>query len=319
MVFVTGATGFLGSYVCLYLAQQGYKIKASKRKHSKIPTFLQELNSQIEWVEVDLLDFFELKDILTDCEAIFHCAAFVSFAEQDKKLLWKSNVDITSNIVNVALDLGNIHLIHVSSIAAIGEAKPEKLIDESCRWVFNKKESDYAITKFEAEREVWRGIHEGLNAVIVNPSIILGYNENGNGTMGFIDQIKNGLLFYTSGVNGFVDVNDVAKCMIHLFEKKISNERFIISAGNHSFKNLFTIIANKLNKKAPSIFIEKWLMKITVFFIQLFNKNHPLNKHTTESAFAISEYNNQKILTVVPITFLSLETSIHNMLNKKIS
>lgn len=319
MVFVTGATGFLGSYVCLYLVQKGHNIRASKRQNSKIPSFLQSYTSQIEWVDVDLLDFFALKDALQQCDAIFHCAALVSFKPEDKKLLWKTNVDITSNIVNVALDLGNIHLIHVSSIAAIGEAKPGKQINENCRWVFSKDESDYAITKFEAEREVWRGIYEGLNAVIVNPSIIFGYNENDKGTMAFIHQVKNGLRFYTSGKNGFVDVNDVAKCMIELFEQKISNERFIVSEGNYSFQSIFKTIADKLNKKAPSIFIEKWMMKIAIILIQTFNKNHTLNKHTLKSAYNISEYNNSKILAVVPFKFISIENSIENMLNKKIS
>ncbi len=317
MVFVTGATGFLGSYVCLYLSQKGYTIKASKRKHSKIPSYLQNL--PIQWVDIDLLDFFALKDELEGCEAIFHCAAVVSFLDSDKKSIWKNNVDLTSNIVNVALDLGNIHLIHVSSIAAVGEAKPGKLIDENCRWVHKKSDSDYAITKFEAEREVWRGIHEGLKAVIVNPSVILGYDERNQGSMAFIDQVKNGLRFYTPGMNGFVDVNDVAKCMISLYEQGIHSERFIISAGNYSFKKLLDTIAIKMNSKAPSILVSKWMMKLAVMFIQLFNKKHPLNRHTLSAGFNKSEYSNKKILDVVPTNFIALETSIENMLNKKIN
>lgn len=318
MVFVTGATGFLGSYLCLYLSQKGYKIKASKRSTSKIPTILKNLTDKIEWVDVDLLDFFDLKDALAGCDAIFHCAAIVSFKDDDKKLLWKNNVELTSNIVNVALELDNIHLIHVSSIAAVGEAKPGKLIDESCRWVYKKSDSDYSVTKFESEREVWRGIHEGLKAVIVNPSVILGYDEREQGTMAFVHQIKNGLKFYTAGKKGFVDVNDVAQCMITLFEKNITNERYIISAGNYTFKELLDTIANAMQVKAPSILVKKWVMKIVVSFIQLFNKNNPLNKHTVRSAYSVSEYNNAKILGVTPLNFIPLETSIRNMVNKKI-
>ncbi len=318
MVFVTGATGFLGSYLCLYLSQKGYKIKASKRTNSKIPTILKNLNDKIEWVDVDLLDFFDLKDALVGCDAIFHCAAVVSFRDTDKKTMWKNNVELTSNIVNVALELENIHLIHVSSIAAVGEAKPNKQIDESCRWVYKKSDSDYSVTKFEAEREVWRGIHEGLKAVIVNPSVILGYDEREQGTMGFIHQIKNGLKFYTTGKTGFVDVNDVAKCMIALYEKNIHAERYIISAGNYSFNYLLNTIANTLQVNPPSILVKKWAMKFVVAAIQLFNKNNPLNKHTVRSAYSVSEYNNAKILGVVPINFIPIETSILNMVNKKI-
>src|SRR5690606_18976116 len=125
----------------------------------------------------------------------FHCAAKVSLSANKKKSLWKNNVDITNNLVNAALEIEGIHFIHVSSIAAIGDAKPNELIDENCRWVYKKTSSDYSVSKFEAEREVWRGIHEGLNAVIVNPSIILGFDQKGRGAMSYIKQIQNGLKF----------------------------------------------------------------------------------------------------------------------------
>jgi dihydroflavonol-4-reductase len=319
MVFVTGATGFLGSYVCLYLIEKGYKIKASKRANSTIPSFLQKYSSDIEWLDIDLLDFFEMKEALQNCDAIFHCAAVVSFYESDKKLLWKSNVDITHTLVNVCLELPNIHFIHVSSIAAVGDAKPEALIDENCRWVHKKISSDYAITKFEAEREVWRGIHEGLNAVIVNPSVILGFDERELGSMKLIHQIKNGLKFYTSGSTGFVDVNDVAKCMIMLFEQKISGQRFILNSENKSFKELFELIATRLNKKAPHIYIKKSVLMFITRIVQLFNNKHVLNKYTVRSAYNKSFYSNHKITQALNFHFVPLEKSIDNMLNKKLS
>jgi dihydroflavonol-4-reductase len=319
MVFVTGATGFLGSYVCLYLVEKGYKIKASKRAHSTIPSFLQKHANNIEWLDIDLQDFFEVQDALENCEAIFHCAAMVSFNEGDKKLLWKTNVDITHNLVNVCLEHANIHFIHVSSIAAVGDAKPGAQIDENCRWVHKKTSSDYAITKFEAEREVWRGIHEGLNAVIVNPSVILGYDERNLGSMKFIDQLKNGLKFYTSGCTGFVDVNDVAKCMINLYEQKITGQRFILNSENITYKELFETIAKKLNRKAPNVLIQKSLLMFLTRIIQLFNSKHPLNKYTVRSAYHQSYYSNHKILQVIPINFIPVEISIDHMLNKKLS
>ncbi len=319
MVFVTGATGFLGSYVCLYLVEKGYKIKASKRAHSTIPSFLEKHANNIEWLDLDLHDFFEVQDAVENCEAVFHCAAMVSFNEDDKKLLWKANVDITHNLVNVCLEHANIHFIHVSSIAAVGDAKPGALIDENCRWVHKKTSSDYAITKFEAEREVWRGIHEGLNAVIVNPSVILGYDERELGSMKFIHQQRNGLKFYTSGCTGFVDVNDVANCMITLFEQKITGQRFILNAENKSYKELFDLIAEKLNTKAPSILIKKSVLMFIVRILHFFNSKHPLNKYTVRAAYHKSYYSNHKILNAIPLTFTSVEKSIENMLTKKLS
>lgn len=319
MVFVTGATGFLGSYVCLKLIEKGYKIKASKRAHSTIPSFLQKHEEHIEWLDIDLLDFFEVQNTIDNCDAVFHCAAMVSFNEADKKQLWKSNVDITHNLINVCLEQPNIHFIHVSSIAAIGEAKPGEAIDENCRWVHKKTSSDYSITKFEAEREVWRGIHEGLNAVIVNPSVILGYDERELGSMKFIHQVNNGLKFYTSGSTGFVDVNDVATCMVNLFEQKVTGQRYILNAENKSYKELFELIAKSLNKKAPSVFIKKSVLMFLTRIIQLFYSKFPLNKYTIRSAYNTSYYSNHKIKSIVNITFTPVEKSIQNMLNKKIS
>ena len=140
MVFVTGATGFLGSYVCLYLIEKGYKIKASKRENSTIPSFLQKHTNEIEWLNVDLLDFFEMKEALQDCDAIFHCAAMVSFLQKHRETMMKINVEGTANVVNIALQCGVETLCHVSSIAALGRAKGDSRIDETSKWSESKAE-----------------------------------------------------------------------------------------------------------------------------------------------------------------------------------
>ncbi len=319
MVFVTGATGFLGSYLCLHLIKKGYKIKASKRAQSVIPSLLLPHAQHIEWLDIDLFDFFEVEEAIENCEAIFHCAASVSFLDSDKKMLWKNNVELTHNLVNVALEKKDIHFIHVSSIAAVGDAKPGEAMDENCRWVHKKNSSQYSITKFEAEREVWRGIHEGLKAVIVNPSVILGYNEQAVGSMKLIDQVKKGMPFYTSGSTGFVDVNDVAFAMIYLFEQKISGQRYIINSENKSYKELFGTIAQKLNKPAPSTYIYKNILLAICSLVRMFNKKHPLNKYTINTAYKQSNYSNNKFKQLINHTFIPPEKSLDNMLNKKIS
>ncbi len=319
MVFVTGATGFLGSYLCLHLIEKGYKIKASKRAHSVIPSILVPHAQHIEWLDIDLFDFFEVEVAIENCEAIFHCAASVSFLDSDKNNLWKNNVELTHNLVNVALEKNGIHFIHVSSIAAVGDPKPNEAIDENCRWIHKQSSSQYSITKFEAEREVWRGIHEGLNAVIVNPSVILGYNEHSVGSMKLIEQVKKGMKFYTSGSTGFVDVNDVAFAMIYLYEQKISGQRYIINAENKSYKELFSIIAKKLNKAAPSTYINKKILFALSSLVRLFNKKHPLNKYTINTAYKKSNYSNNKFKQLINHPYIPVEKSIDNMLNKKIS
>lgn len=314
MIFVTGATGFLGSKICELLIEKGYTIKASKRENSLIPEKLKKYQNQINWVNIDLLDFEEVYEALSNCKAIFHCAAIVSFNPKHKQDLWNTNVHITANLVNVALELKDLYFMHVSSIAAIGNAKNNELIDENCRWIYTKNSSDYSVTKFEAEREVWRGMTEGLQACIVNPSIILGYDEHGKGSMKMVNMIKSGLKYYTTGTVGFVDVQDVANCMIMLYEEKITDERFIINSENLSYKQIFEIIAKTLNVKAPSIAVSKGMLKLMAYsfkFLSIFTGKSPkISISTANTAYKKLEYSNKKIKDKIGYEFMPITKSI---------
>ncbi len=314
MIFVTGATGFLGSKLCELLIEKGYSIKASKRENSIIPEKLKRFKQEIEWVDIDLLDFEAVYDALSNCNAIFHCAATVSFNPKMKQTLWANNVHITANLVNVALEIKDIYFMHVSSIAAIGNAKNNDLIDENCRWIYTKNSSDYSVTKFEAEREVWRGMTEGLQACIVNPSIILGYDASGRGSMKMVQMIKSGLKYYTSGTVGFVDVQDVANCMIILFEKKINNERFILNSENLTYKEIFEIIARSLNLKAPTISIGKRMLFLLAYllkFLSFFTGKSPkISLSTANTAYKKLTYSNKKITDTIDYKFMPITKSI---------
>ncbi|MFN5706396.1 MAG: NAD-dependent epimerase/dehydratase family protein [bacterium] len=314
MIFVTGATGFLGSKLCELLIEKGYSIKASKRENSIIPEKLKRFKQEIEWVDIDLLDFEAVYDALSNCNAIFHCAATVSFNPKMKQTLWANNVHITANLVNVALEIKDIYFMHVSSIAAIGNAKNNDLIDENCRWIYTKNSSDYSVTKFEAEREVWRGMTEGLQACIVNPSIILGYDASGRGSMKMVQMIKSGLKYYTSGTVGFVDVQDVANCMIILFEKKINNGRFILNSENLTYKEIFEIIARSLNLKAPTISIGKRMLFLLAYilkFLSFFTGKSPkISLSTTNTAYKKLTYSNKKITDTIDYKFMPITKSI---------
>lgn len=320
MIFVTGATGFLGSTLCELLIKKGYTIRASKRSASVIPDSLIQYTKEIEWVDLDLLDFEAVYGALKDCEAIFHCAAQVSFNPKNKQSLWQNNVHVTANLINVALELKNIYFMHVSSIAAVGAAKNNELIDEKCRWVYTKNSSDYSITKFEAEREVWRGMTEGLNACIVNPSIILGYDKKGSGSMKMVNMVKAGLKYYTTGVVGFVDVYDVANCMVLLFEKKVKDERFILNSENLSYKEIFDIIADSLNVKKPNINPGETLLKLiayTLKFISLFSGASPkISLSTANTAYKKSIFSNKKITETLGYEFMPITKSIQILVTK---
>ena len=329
MVFVTGGTGFLGSHLIYQLIQKGEKVKALKRNGSsfemlhRVFSFLGENGEkslkQIEWVEGDLLEIHSLEDFLDDVDIIYHCGALVSFQHADKKLMQKVNIEGTANLVNAALNKKIKKFCHVSSIAAIGRADNENVIDEDMAWKSSRANSSYAVSKYGAEREVWRGVEEGLNAVIVNPSVILGPGELNSGIASMIRLVRKGFGFYTKGVNGFVDVRDVARVMIDLTDKDISAQRFIISSENLMYRQIFNWIAEYFEKPKPKYLARKWMSEIAwrLFHIQkvITNKKPLITKETARTANNKYLYSNKKIIDTLDFQFLLVEQSVKDSCN----
>lgn len=319
MILVTGATGFLGSELALQLVKQGNNIRCTKREGSVIPEILTPFQTQIEWVEADLLDIFALENALKDIAQVYNCAAWVSLKQADKKAMIYANVTGTANLVNLC-QLNGIRLLHVSSIAAIGEAKPGDLINENHHFDKDVATDGYAISKFESEMEVWRGIAEGLDAVIVNPSLIIGAGAGTNGSGQLFETVRKGLKFYTSGSSGLVDVHDVAVCMIMLMNGKIKSERFIISAENRDFKKLIPEIASGFGIKPPTVYAKAWMLnigwRIATLVSSITGKPPFLDKMSAQSASTASNYDNSKIKKATGIQFKPISTSIKEICEK---
>src|ERR1700761_4315897 len=191
MILVTGATGFLGSEVAKQLAAQGNVVRCTKRAKSTIPAFLSPYQKNIEWVEADLLDIFALENALEGITQVYNCAAWVSLKQSDKEPMIYTNVTGTANLVNLCAK-NNIRVVHVSSVAAVGDAKPGELITENHHLDQAIETDGYAISKLESEMEIWRGIAEGLDAVIVNPSIIIGPHAGINGSGALFEIVRKG-------------------------------------------------------------------------------------------------------------------------------
>jgi nucleoside-diphosphate-sugar epimerase len=326
MVFVTGGTGFLGSHLIYQLVKNGEKVRALKREgssfemidrifsYSYLDANPEQLFKKIDWVKGDLLDIYSLEDLLEDVDMIYHCGALVSFQQVDKQRMQKVNIEGTANLVNAALNKKTTKFCHVSSIAAIGRADNDHVIDEEMVWKSSRVNSSYAVSKYGAEREVWRGIEEGLDAVIVNPSVILGPGELKSGIASMIRMVGKGFSFYTQGVNGFVDVRDVVKTMIALTEKNISGQRFIISAENLMYRQIFDWIAGYFEKPKPKYAAGKWMSEIAwrLFHVRklLIKKKPLITKETARTANNKYFYSNKKIIDTLGFHFLPVEQSV---------
>lgn len=264
MVIVTGATGMVGSHLLLELAKKGIPVRALRRRKSSMEWVHQvfklysdhndKLLEKIQWAEGDMGDVYSLEEAMEGADQVYHCAALMSFDPKDHKKMLDLNASGTANVVNAAMEKGIRKLCHVSSIAALG--RPENntdIIDEKLMWKPSRNNSFYSISKYESEREVWRGVAEGLDAVIVNPSVILGYAGLDSGSARLFSSAWRNTVLYPLGVNGFVDIRDVTSAMLLLMGSGVKNERFILSAGNLSYMKLFALMANAYQKPGPKI------------------------------------------------------------------
>ena len=236
MIFVTGGTGLVGSHILLKLAQDGEPFKALKRPSSSLNicrnVFSEynqaELFTRINWIDGDINDIPSLEIAIQNCEYILHCAAIVSFHPSDVDLLKKVNIEGTANVMNVALTSSVKKVGYISSIAALGRNSTEGVVDEDCHFTATKLDSNYALSKYYAEQEVWRASQEGLDVVIINPSVILGPGDWTKGSSQIFQRIHKGLKFYSTGSTGYVDVVDVANSLISLLFSEIKKRKLKI-------------------------------------------------------------------------------------------
>lgn len=321
MNLVTGATGLVGARVAFDLLKSGQKVKALRRSEkgfSALSYWLRndpELMNNLEWVKGDLLDIESLETAASGANRVFHCAALISSDHSEKEKMHKVNTQGTANLVNVCLTTPSVSFFaHVSSVAALGRVKNETVYDENSHWQAGSHNSAYAVSKYGAEREVWRSIAEGLPAVIVNPSVIIGPGNWNQGSCKLFPLIAKGFPFYSEGSTGYIDVRDVSEILIKLADKKISGERFILNSGNVSYKNLFTWMAEDLNAKKPSFNVTPWISEIAwrIFYLKkLFTgKASLISKSYARNSQRIMNYNSEKIRKLLGYEFIPVRESV---------
>ena len=317
MILVTGGSGFLGQHLVRHLSQQGAQVRALYNSHA--PSEALKKLPGVEWVRCDLLDIFEVEEAIEGVTQIYHCAAIVSFDPRRRDEMLHFNPESTANIVNEALVQGIEKMVYVSSVAALGRSgDAKKEITEEEEWGESGYNSAYGISKYLAETEVWRGIGEGLNAVIINPAVMLGTGDWSSGSLQLIKLADKEFPFYTHGVSGWVDVGDVVKIMVLLMSSDIEAERFIVCEGNHSFRDIFTIMAKALNKKPPHYHagprLTGLVWRLSMLRHKLFGTGSMITKETASTAQGYSFYSNRKLLETFPsFSYTAINKAIEGM------
>ena len=327
MILVTGGTGLVGAHLLVALVNNGEKVRAIHRASSDLEAvknvFSYDTNkvatlfNKIEWMIADITDITTLEAAFKDIEYVYHCAAYISFNPRHYPVLKKVNIEGTANVVNFCLTEGVKKLCYISSIATLGKTTDGSLSTEETEFNPEEDNSVYAITKHEAEMQVWRGTQEGLDAIIVHPGVIIGEGVWSSASGGIFRTISKGLHYYTPGGVSIVDVKDVVKAMISLTTSTIKNEAYILVAKNIYYKELLTKISVSLNKKPPNKTIAKWMMISVVnldwLLYKVFRIKRKLLKATVRSLYKTSFYDASKIKEVLGFKFTPSDKMIERV------
>lgn len=332
MIFITGGTGLLGSHLLLSLVKEHNEVLALKRSTSDLDEVrrvfgyyistedgitkedeLDKLFGRIRWVDADILNLADMEEALVGVEQVYHCAATVSFQPKDRQKIIRLNTDSTACVVSACLATGVRKLLHVSSTSAIGRPPAGSPAKESMIWSPTKTSTAYAESKFRSEMEVWRGMEEGLDAVIVNPSIILGAGFWERGSSSMFSRVAKGLKYAAPGITGYVGVQDVVSAMIHLMNSEISGERFILSEGNYSYAEVFAMIGEALGTSRRLKLVTPPLMRNLSrldAFAGFFTGKRRLTSEHVRAAFGEVRFSSEKIKSAMGMEFTPLEKVI---------
>lgn len=330
MIYVTGGTGMLGAHLLHRLTKEGYQVRALKRETSKLHQIqkifsyysseeeAKQLLAKIEWVDGELLDRDSIKDHLIGVDFIIHAAAMVSFSRKDQNAMIHNNVEGTANLIDLAKEAGINRFCHVSSTSALGNPPEGVPASEEHIWNNSRKRTAYGQSKFLSEMEVWRGMHEGMEVLIVNPGVIIGPGNWNSGSPQLFKTIWNGFMFYTDGGTGFVDVLDVIEVIVRAMGKSewesAKNERYVLVARNVKFREFFNLVADNLGKKRPTIPAGDWLLAIAwrlALVASWFSTFRPaITRDSVSGSNQMSHYDGSRITRIIPFQYTQVEESV---------
>ncbi|MCY4171372.1 MAG: SDR family oxidoreductase [Bacteroidetes bacterium] len=306
-VLVTGATGFLGSELVHQLLKSGYQVRIYRRETSKLD-LLNPIENEVEHAVGDITDIDALKQSMKNTQVVFHVAANV---QTGSKSLTKVNVHGTAAVVDAARKSGIERLVHTSSIAPIGQT-PGGVSDESTEWPDGASMWPYAKSKHLAELEVHRSIAEGLDAVMVNPSLILGpdtsHGKVPHVSHEFMQKIQSGKIWlYPKGGTNVVDVADVAAGHLAALEHGKTGERYILGSENLSWQDILTILAIAFGVKPPKFRLPYGMALIggtlTDIWTSMTGQELAFGRSTVEYVFTTRSYSNLRAINDLGCAF----------------
>lgn len=326
MDLVTGGTGIVGAHVLDALLEKGRPVRALLRSGTDpgmVKRILQHYHAdgaerfrRIQWVEGGVFDVQALRSVMQGVEHLYHCAALVSFDPRDAQTMREVNAEGTANVVDAALETGVKRLCHVSSTATIGGGLDGGTGDEDKPFVQDADSSAYAISKAKAELEVHRGIAEGLDAVMVNPCVVLGPGLAGRSSMTMVERVRKGSRFYPGGSNAVVDARDVATAMTRLITEGRTGERYLLIGEGLTYKKLFTLIAQSAGKAVPSMELPAWALELgwrAEALRTAFGGRPLITRNTARTASRIRNYEGSKVERLLGIEFRSAEEAVANV------
>lgn len=323
MILVTGGTGLVGAHLLVALTKTEAVVRATRRADSDLKKVAQVFSyysddytkqfQKIEWVVADINDIPALELAFEGITQVYHCAALISFNPKDYSKLLKINAEGTANMVNLCLAFKIKKLVYVSSIATTGKELHSDIVNEESEWT-NKDANVYALTKYEAEMEVWRGSQEGLPVVIFNPGVILGPGFWNSGSGLFFKSAAKEYSYYPPGGTGFITVNDVVKLLILGMNSTIDKERFIAISENKTYKEILHAICENLKIASPTKELKLWqlqlLRRLDWIRSVLTSKQRKITGNTVKSLSENKVYDNKKLVETFNYEFQALDKTI---------
>lgn len=313
----------VGSHLLFRLMEKGFAVRAVYRKNSNLDqtkkTFAcysdkaDELFQKIDWVEADINDIPALEKAFAKVTRVYHCAALISFDPRAYRELQKINSRGTTNIVNLCLANSVEKLCYASTIGTVGKSLNGATATEETDWT-EAEANVYALTKYAAEMEVWRGSQEGLPVVIVNPGIIIGPTSWNRGSGALFTTANRGYNYYPPGGTGFITVHDLVRMMIQLMESSIKNERYIAVAENLTYQEILKRIAKALRKNPPRKQLKFWQLEIFRLFESIWSaltgKERKMTKNSIRSLKNRQVFDNQKVVRDLDFEFEDLSETL---------